>query len=408
MTTRRIALDDLRVGMFVSGFDRSWFRTPFLRHRFLVRSAEEIQRLRRYGITELVIDPERGLDVSPPAKTGGVPTLYPHPAIVPGIKVPRALEALTQELHAAKAARQKLERTVQCLFDNISATGVIDPEEAHEAAQEISIVARTLTNPALIMAMSQAREHAPLLSHHAMATCALSMILGQALDFNLAALQELAVGALLHDVGLSHVPLPLLRRIHDSSCGLTERERTLYQAHAKQGAIDLERQGGFPLEVRRVAAEHHALPDGIGFPSEINPRWISTPSRIVMIADQYDELLTGFGGRTPAQPHEALHRLFRQAQEGGLDRELTSFFIKRVGVFPIYSAVELNTGERGIIAELNPDALHLPVIVVTHSAQGEALASPLRVDLLQRGSRRVVRSIARVLKSGAPTPALTA
>jgi uncharacterized protein DUF3391 len=42
----RIPLRQLRVGMFVAGIDGSWFRTPFLKHRFLVKTEEQIERLR--------------------------------------------------------------------------------------------------------------------------------------------------------------------------------------------------------------------------------------------------------------------------------------------------------------------------------------------------------------------------
>lgn len=399
--TRSISIDELQIGMFVTGFDRSWFRTPFLRHRFLVRSSADIQRLRRSGIQTVEIDLARG---TPP-----VATVPPDADELPGVRVPsvkgtplsKGFDGLRHDLRLAMEVRKKLEHTVHCLFDNIAAMGTINHDQAHEAAQEIGLVAKTLSHPALFMAMSQMPEASPGLSQHAMATCTLSMILGQSMQYDLATLQDLAVGALLHDIGLLHVPSSILRRVYDSSYHLGDRERAVYEMHARQGAVDLERQQSFSLDVRRILAEHHALPDGRGFPREINPRWISQSSRIVMIADQYDELLTGFGGRTPMQPHEALHRLYHCAQDGGLDLDLTSTFIKRVGVFPIYSTVELNTGERGVIAELNPAQLHLPVIFVTHMAGGKALASPLRIDLLQQQDGPSVRTIVRILKSGA-------
>jgi hypothetical protein len=37
---KRIPLTQLRMGMYVTGMDCSWFRTPFLKHRFLVQSVE--------------------------------------------------------------------------------------------------------------------------------------------------------------------------------------------------------------------------------------------------------------------------------------------------------------------------------------------------------------------------------
>ena len=39
-------------------------------------------------------------------------------------------------------------------------------------------------------------------------------------------------------------------------------------------------------------------------------------TRIVMVTDRYDELLTGFGGASPLTPHQSLQRLYQEGQEG--------------------------------------------------------------------------------------------
>ncbi|MFO0774803.1 MAG: DUF3391 domain-containing protein [Nitrospiraceae bacterium] len=412
MSTKRIAIAELQVGMFVTGTDRSWFRTPFLRRKYSIDSTMDIERLKRSGVTAVDIDTSRGRDVSADEETPELLDMAtdstlsgPAPSL---IALPKSLEGMAKTLKEATAARQKLERTVHCLFDNISATGAVDPQEAHEAAQEIAIVTRTLTNPALFAAMSRARDTSPQLGQHAMSVCTFSMILGQALGLNLLALQELAIGALLHDVGLVRVPSALLARVHNSSRPLAAKERKLYEEHGKRGAVDIERQGGFALDVRRIVAEHHVYLNRTGYPDDLHPEWICQASRIVMVADQYDELISGFGGRTPVPPHEALQQLYRLAKEGTLDVKLVQLFIKRVGVFPVYSAVQLNTGERGVIADLNPEHLHLPVIYVTHAANGESLPMPVRVDLMQQDPSGPVRSIAHVLKAADELPAFGA
>ena len=61
---KRISLQQLRVGMYVAGIDCSWFRTPFLKHRFLIYTEEQIERLRRSNARAVDIDPSKGLDVA--------------------------------------------------------------------------------------------------------------------------------------------------------------------------------------------------------------------------------------------------------------------------------------------------------------------------------------------------------
>lgn len=73
-----------------------------------------------------------------------------------------------------------------------------------------------------------------------------------------------------------------------------------------------------------------------------------------MIADRYDELLTGFGGLRPLHSHAAIQQLFQEGEFGRLDLSLVSRFIKLVGIYPVYSFVQLNTKERGLITRSIP------------------------------------------------------
>ena len=64
ITKKRVAIGDVRPGMYIVGLDRSWLHTPFLFHRKLIQSSEEIDQLKKHGIREVVIDPARGVDIA--------------------------------------------------------------------------------------------------------------------------------------------------------------------------------------------------------------------------------------------------------------------------------------------------------------------------------------------------------
>jgi HD-GYP domain-containing protein (c-di-GMP phosphodiesterase class II) len=104
-------------------------------------------------------------------------------------------------------------------------------------------------------------------------------------------------------------------------------------------------------------------------------------SRIVTIADRYDELLTGFGGLRPLPSHAAIQQLFQEVEFGRLDLGLVSLFIKLVGIYPVYSFVELNTKEQGMITTINPATLHQPIVALTYDETGSPYRNPLTVDL---------------------------
>lgn len=394
---KHIPLLQLRVGMYVAGIDCSWFRSPFLKHRFLVRTVEQIERLQRSNIQAVDIDPSKGLDVSslPIAEdtlhTIGLLTSLQAP---PAQDQSPSLDMLAQELTVAQDARAKLTQSVKTIFDEIGKTGAATPGPVNDAVQEITIVTRTLSTHATFMAMSHGRQLDASFNNHSLAVCTLAMILGQALGYDLIQLHELATGALLHDIGLLQLPRHLLH----TSAPLSGSDLTIYRHHPRLGAIAIEAQRDFPQTVRRIAAEHHVTPDGQGYPSEASANSTAEMSRIVMVADRYDELLTGFGGLRPLPSHAAIQQLFQEGEFGRLDLSLVTQFIKLVGIYPIYSFVELNTKEQGMITTINPTALHRPVIALTYDETGSPYRHPLTIDL-SRQDQSPPRSIARVVTS---------
>lgn len=394
---KRISLQQLRVGMYVAGIDCSWFRTPFLKHRFLINTKEQIERLRRSNARAVDIDPSKGLDVASfPIAQETLHTigLRTSTQATPSHDEPRSLATLSQELTIAQETREKLIQSVKTVFDAISKTGAPRPGPVNEAVQEITIVTRTLSTHAAFMAMSQGRHLDDSFNNHSLTVCTLAMIIGQALGYNPIQLHELATGALLHDIGL----LQLSDHLFHTSTPLSSEDLAAFHHHPRLGAIAIEAQHNFSQTVRQIAAEHHVTPDGHGYPSETSGGSTAEASRIVMIADRYDELLTGFGGLRPLPSHAAIQQLFQQGEFGRLDLRLISLFIKLVGIYPVYSFVELNTKERGMITAINSATLHQPTVALTYDETGSPYRSPLTIDLSNQ-NQSPLRSIKRVVTS---------
>ena len=241
------------------------------------------------------IDPSKGLDVtSLPIAEDTLHTigLLPSTQAPPAPEAPPSLEMLAQELTVAQDARDKLAQSVKAVLDEISKTGAARPEPVNEAVQEIIIVTRTLSTHATFMAMSHGPHLDASFNNHSLVVCTLATIIGQALGYDLMKLHELATGALLHDIGLIQLP----RRLFRTSTSLSSEDLAAFHHHPRLGAIAIEKQREFPQTVRHIAAEQHVTPEGQGYPSETSAGSTAEASRIVMIADRYDELLTGFGG----------------------------------------------------------------------------------------------------------------
>jgi HD-GYP domain-containing protein (c-di-GMP phosphodiesterase class II) len=400
MTTKTVPIEQLRVGMYVAKIDVPWFRSPFLRHSFLIEHNAQIEKLRRAGAKRVEIDLSRGDDVaqSPASEApAAFHALVPTPATFALRSTPKPLTQLNEEYAQALVARKQLEQAVRSVFSSISEQGSVDPQLAAEAVQEVTIVTRTLPNAAVFMALSQQRAGDSSLSQHALSTCTLALVVGQSFGYNPLELQELAMAALLHDIGLLQIPAPIIQRSANTSHPLSAHDRQILHSHPRWGILALERQGGFETTVLQMIGEHHIRLDDSGYPRGTKGEFTAERSRILMIADYYDELITGFGGASPLAPHQALQRLFREAQEGAFDQAVLSRFIKLIGIYPVHSHVRLNTKEHAVVTQLNPSALHRPVVTITHTPNGNATPDPLVIDLSDQINVTPERAIETVL-----------
>lgn len=397
MRSYRISISDLKIGMFVSALDLPWYRSPFLRHSFLVERHTQINKLVRAGVRTVAIDPARGIVPYSQHDEAAISAPTPQVSPDPIEKQFKPLAQLTEEYAQAKLAKQQLTQAVQSVFTTISKTGTVNTQQAAEAVQEITIVTRTLTHSSLFMALSQNQPGESILSQHALTTCTLSLILGQALQFNPLELQELATAALLHDIGLIQIRPAIRHRVHAVS-GLSQAEKSEFETHPNRGVRTLQGQSGFDASVLHLIANHHAYLDNSGYPKEARGEFTSDRTRILMVIDRYDELLTGFGGTTPLTSHQTFQRLYQEVQKGKLDERIVSTFINLIGIYPVHSHVRLNTQEVAVVTELNQTQLHQPIITITHRPGGKEYPDPFVVNLADQVDAPEPRSIETIIQ----------
>jgi HD-GYP domain-containing protein (c-di-GMP phosphodiesterase class II) len=99
-------------------------------------------------------------------------------------------------------------------------------------------------------------------------------------------IQEIGLGALLHDIGMYLSPSTFL----STTAVSTLDEKNRYWDHPVRGAELLLASPGIPELVPIIAYEHHLHYDGKGFPVQQRARELNLGSMIALIADTYDNL----------------------------------------------------------------------------------------------------------------------
>lgn len=386
MAIKRISIESVVVGMYLCGIDQSWLNTPFLLHRFLIKNSADIEKLKKCGIQAIDIDTDRGLDVPSPPPTAEPSEITQAPpttsAFMPSPEeerinhLPKELKgvSLAQELSTIKQTREFFMEGVHELLDALAKTGQVEVEKVNECSQ--AIIEETFNHEEAYVALIRTREFSPALYDHALTVSTLAILLGRASGLNDSDLQYLGTAGLLHDIGLLYLPSQLHRPIQT----LSTSELVIYQTHSQRGMDALAKNPNLAPKILKLIAEHHEAIDGSGYPAKLPGEQLDLSSRILRIVDEYDELLSGHQNAEPLSVRAALQLLYQKGKRGLLDATLVARFINLIGIYPTYSLVELDTGERGIVTGNSRDNLLQPMILLIQDANHHPLAEPIPLN----------------------------
>ncbi|MGH7231834.1 MAG: HD-GYP domain-containing protein [Nitrospiraceae bacterium] len=400
---KTIDVDQLKPGMFIERLDRSWFTTPFFRHRFLLKDDEEITLLKRNGVRRVVIDLEKGQDVDEPLVLPSEQAPVPKPTISsepvssapPEKEVTRRLSR--EEIKVAQHVHAEAMSTVQSVLEGFNGAARPNGSALLGLASQMQKFLQTHRSGMITaMLLRQMREYDETLFSHVVDVGLLSMIVGIDQKLSSTTLEHLAVGAMLHDIGELRLPRNVFRTTGTGD----ERERTLKHQHPAIGLTMLSRMDEISDEARRIVVEHHERIDGSGYPAKLQRSSIASLSQLVSLIDAYVTLITSRGGRPAISPPQAIRHLYQLALRLQFDQTLVEQMIHSLGVYPIGSFVELNTGEQALVVDVHTGVTVKPWVKLLSDTHGQLLTEPFVLDLADPNCAIPPREIIRDLNGG--------
>lgn len=164
-----------------------------------------------------------------------------------------------------------------------------------------TMVSRISLEPNVSGHLSQMLRELPALFRHSIDVAYLACEV--ALELNLDYADDIARGALLHDVGKLHVPAELLL----AARRLTQHEFELLKQHS---ALGYEMISGDPTLsdiVKDVIRNHHEKQDGSGYPRGLKAESIRKATKIVTVCDIYAAMTEQRPYHPPFKAYEALN-----------------------------------------------------------------------------------------------------
>ena len=392
----KVDVNEVTVGMFISGLDRPWSQTPFPLQGFYIRDVEEIKQLKAH-CKHVYIDVVKGRGpVTTKLKKlsaafGEKPKIFSRNAKnatakvdVAPLKIRRDIyvekEPLKKEIKRAKQLHQRVYRAVGEIIKQMEGGGNIPIIETKRLASEM--VDSILRNPDAFSWLSRVQELDEYTYSHAVRSAVWAIVFGRHAGLSKKDLDTLAMGVLLKDLGKTKLPKEVLMKKSRTAADEAEFEKFV-----DAGVQILREVPGIEPRVISVVKTHRERLNGSGFPQHLSGDKIPLLGKVAGIVTFYDETTNPRGEKFPLSPSKAVAKLY-ELRNIEFQEELVVEFIRAIGLYPTGTLVELSTGEVGVVVEQNFERRLKPKVMLILDAVKKPLRQHILLDLAKDEKRK--------------------
>ena len=370
---KRVEIGELKLGMYVCELDHQWPDSPFGTQSFALKSVDQIKLLARHYNFVFV---ETDLETPEPEL---VAPEYSQPASFTHLQRPELeleilkkyaspggnngnyvdLVSVEEEIDAIRDTHKQAAALIENMMQQLRQGKNLNTVATREVVS--AFTHSIVRNPDALVCFTRMKETHASTAQHSLRCCILALALGRHLGMGQRQLYDLGIGALLHDIGKTRVPIEILE------CGhvLNEEEIQAYRKHVPEGVVILENTKGIPEASIELVRLHHERYDGTGYMHGLSGNEISQFGHIGGIVNFFDGLTHPRPGHRQVSAHITLKMIYEQRGRM-FHPQLVEEFIRCMGIYPIGSIVEMRSGEIGVVVALNRARRLKPRVAIVH------------------------------------------
>lgn len=289
--------------------------------------------------------------------------------------------------HEAISVETQLQatRAVAEALNSVRIGKTIDVDSIADSAA--SIVDDVLSRRNIVFGLTDILSHDQYTFSHSVNVGVLSVIIALGMGVSPGEARELAMGALLHDVGKVMVDDSIISKPGD----LTAAEWDEVKRHPYYGFELIRQNTGISAKAAHVAYQHHERMSGQGYPRGLAGNNIHLYGRIVAVADSYDAMTSDRVYRRGKEPYDALREI-RSLRGTYYDCDAVDALLDNIYPYPIGCTVELDSGEIGVVVDVHRKKKNRPVVRLQYDVNG-CRCENVKIDLLQESQRTIRRIV---------------
>lgn len=380
---KKVKSEQLTPGMYIHDVNCGWLDHPFLTNSVKIKNEDIIREIVEFGIRDVYIDTEKGIDVS------DAPTIQEvNQQIEEGLEriaTPETEAALRrdeqvpvrQELMCAREVKREATNIVHRIMEDIRLGKQIKIEQVNHTVE--NMIESIMRNRDALMSLSRIKKVDTYTFFHSVSVGVLMIAFGNEIGLERPLIKSVGIGGLLHDIGKVRVPAAIISKPGK----LTDQEFKIARQHVEYGCEILTGISGIDRESFLTARQHHERIDGTGYPDMLSGEDISLCGQMAAIVDVYDALTSSRSYKRQLHPTAVLRKLYEWS-EFYFNRTLVEQFIRCIGIYPVGTLVALRSGWIGVVVMVRngEKSLLKPVVRLLYNKKTESYRRiPVDIDL---------------------------
>lgn len=419
-----VSVADLKIGMFVAEPDCAWTELPFALQGFVISTPKQVEIFQskcRFvhvdfsrSLNEYYREPKRQFDRP---RRAAAPTLSgsPEPSVGrrsgPAFTISEAADQLrfrrqrflgflqrqddsaysrelSSELSFIEPRFDEFQSALHATFQHVETQQSVDLRTVREGVRDMS--GSLKRNPDALMWLLRLKRVDQYSFDHAVDVSVYLLMLGNHVGWRGQKLIELGMAGLLQDVGKSQLPAELLAK----TATLSADEQALIRSHVASSLEILFTHAHLPSDILVIVSRHHERWDGSGYPRGLKYEQIGLAGEMAGLVDAFCAMLKNKPYRSALGHQGALEEIYNQRNRQ-FNPALMEQFVQCVGLYPIGTLVELESGEVGIVIQQNRVQRSRPRILLLLDRVKEPVPGYKVIDLRDDAARdlRVAKSL---------------
>ncbi|HHU50612.1 MAG TPA: HD-GYP domain-containing protein [Firmicutes bacterium] len=220
------------------------------------------------------------------------------------------------------------------------------------------VVDEIMDNPIVLYNLIDMKKQDEFIYEHSVNVCIISSIIGKNMGLARDKVKQLAIGALLHDLGKVYVDPEVLNK----PSSLTEEEFKQVKEHTKYGFEVLRSLDDFSILSAHIAYQHHEREDGSGYPRGLLSEEIHSFAKIVAVADSFEAMTANRKYRKKVFKNDEAIRQLTQEAPKRYDTTVIETLKRSVALYPVGCRVLLRSGEQAVVVKATPDRAFVRIL----------------------------------------------